>query len=393
MAEVRKRHTKGKGANAQVLMSTLDVLNGKKHSSMLEIICQTGDILMYANPCELDNYYKVVAAFGGDAVMERRLPIIHAAMVIKDPPKDIRELYGVADVNSNAFIIETTSFAPKGPRMLRVKEWVAYELDPEAFPGGRMLWRKRESPWQATEEFWDWLRAAHKIPYTSMGSQSGWELCYNISMLPGAFWWSVKAMTDLAMFNLLAKTGKGPFAFLFAGVVGMLVFPLVILAYSFMVTYTAFTVTIPKVFKGFFKSGKIKIDRVGSDDEKGRLPRSMVCSQLTAENLMYAGLLKRTAPSIWYLPKDFLPEDIGAEGNLFDENAVEGVRFGKHLVEIEVDPEPAGKAAGRKTSKMSMQSIRQSVVARYGQKSQMEALAANAEKSKAARAQATVKEE
>ena len=88
------------------------------------------------------------------------------------------------------------------------------------------------------------------------------------------------------------------------------------------------------------------------DDDEHEVPH-MTCSKCCARAMMKGGLLDDSIPTIGFLPKDFLPKDIGADGNLFDDNLNGGHAYSETLINVLVATEAKEAATTEPTTKRS----------------------------------------
>jgi hypothetical protein len=105
----------------------------------------------------------------------------------------------------------------------------------------------------------------------------------------------------------------------------------------------------------------------GEDDED-ELPH-MICSKCCAKAMIKGGLLDNSIPTNGFLPKDFLPKDIGADGNLFDDYLNGGHAYSEILINVLVAPdakevattEPSVRGPARRSTRPRPSLFRQPV--------------------------------
>jgi hypothetical protein len=213
-------------------------------------IAKTCDILLYANDLKHREkrvrWQKIIVAGGGNATVERRLPIIHSAIVIKDPPQEIRDIYGLKSADGNVFVFEASSASKDGARLVSLQKWVAYELDPSC-PGGRCILRTRDPGVQFTPppELWEWLKVARNIPYSALNS----EALFNGFFIEGAYASVIRAASDIAMDNMADAMGDGPISRMLQGLAGLAAQLMMLLIFVFNFVYTVVFYYIPHVIR------------------------------------------------------------------------------------------------------------------------------------------------
>ena len=316
--------------------STLDIVQANEiDAALCETLCQTGDILLYGNPLtnQAVRWYLFVKALQGDATKDRRLPMIHVAFIVKDPPADVMEVHGMTKADGRTFIFEATSNSMDGARLVPLSKWVGYELDP-AYPDGKVLFRmrKRDKPYTPPQELWDWMKLARKIPYTPMFDSNTW---YNAYFVPGSYQAMMSVTVDFVMDAIKEKCGSGSLGHIIAGLVGL---------FANTVAFIGLTLNFIWGWTFGWVSQNIlgKANRMAQGfletHGDGEVPH-MTCSKCCAKAMMKGGLLDNSIPTIGFLPKDFLPKNIGAEGNLFDDNLNGGHGYSETLVNVLVTPE------------------------------------------------------
>ncbi len=131
------------------------------------------------------------------------------------------------------------------------------------------------------------------------------------------------------------KCGTGPLGHIAAGLVGLFanILALIGLALNFIWGSTVGWVSRNILGKqdSRMAEGFVEIHNGGDDEDE--LPH-MTCSKCCAKAMMKGGLLDNSIPTIGFLPKDFLPKDIGADGNLFDDNLNGGHAYSETLINV-----------------------------------------------------------
>lgn len=337
--------------------STLDIVQANEiDAALCETLAQTGDILLYGNPLtnQAVRWYLFVKALQGDATKDRRLPMIHVAFIVKDPPADVLEVHGKTKADGRTFVFEATSNSMDGARLVPLKEWVGYELDP-AYPDGKVLFRmrKRDKPYTPPQELWDWMKLARKIPYTPMFDSNTW---YNAYFVPGSYQAMVSVTVDFIMDAIKEKVGTGSLGHIAAGLVGLLAnsFAMVGLTLNFIWGYTFGWVSKNLLGKVGSQMAQGFVETHGRDE----VPH-MTCSKACAKAMMKGGLLDNSIPTVGFLPKDFLPKDIGADGNLFDDNLNGGHAYSETLINVLVAADAKEAATTEPTGSLKPRSARQ----------------------------------
>lgn len=312
--------------------STLDIVQANEiDAALCETLAQAGDILLYGNPLtnQAVRWYLFVKALQGDATKDRRLPMIHVAFIVKDPPADVMEVHGQTRADGRTFVFEATSNSMDGARLVPLKKWVGYELDP-AYPDGKVLFRmrKRDKSYTPPQELWDWMKLARKIPYTPMFDSNTW---YNAYFVPGSYQAMMSVTVDFIMDAIKDRCGTGSLGHIAAGLVGLFanIVAMIGLTLNFLWGHT------------FGWVSQNIMGKVGSSMAQGFVERHdgdevphMTCSKCCAKAMMKGGLLDNSIPTIGFLPKDFLPKDIGADGNLFDDHLNGGHAYSDTLINV-----------------------------------------------------------
>lgn len=328
-------------------MSTLDIIekeNGLTASQLAER-SQTGDLLLYANDMkEAPEWYRVCQGAAGKVALERRLPIIHVAIIIKDPPEDILEHYGLEPRPDGCYVFEATSSVPN-PRLVYLKEWIAHEYDVEV-SGGHLFWRKRiDSNRIVTppEDFWIWLREAKALPYLTPNKwhmKEFWQgFFYMFVLQPSAFPAMIAIISRAVRTALLESLGPGLVrkagAYLASGICALCLFVSFSLSVVVFGTPLLAALVNSRVLKFLKKNMASPYTKGYGKDSEGTL-KFLICSVAAGESLRRLGLLdeeRGSHPSL-YLPKDFLPEGVGGEGNMLDKSLKQGFEYSRTLSPI-----------------------------------------------------------
>jgi len=309
--------------------STLDIISRTTSPAKLSLIAQTGDIVLCGVPRDTKGgWVQLIIAFGGSSTTQRRLPIVHVGVVIRNPPPEVRAAYSLPqDDDTQVYVLEATLRHGDGCRLMTMEAWVEDRVNgPVQYRNFYRTMSTRTEDRQMPQELWDWLLMAQKIPYFSFFSKDGSLVTYNACFSPGTYSSTLAAATELAMEMIKEKVvGKGPVGHIVAGIAGVLANICLTLVIAGLVYFTFF-LSLPQLVL------KKRIDRVhigGDENIKG-----LHCSAAAAKTLMRAGLLHTTADAMWYQPRDFLPQGVGAHTNLLDDHLVPGVSYVPFLTEI-----------------------------------------------------------
>lgn len=321
------------------LLSTLDIIDKKEiDSDLCAKIVRTGDMLLYGhnfeNPNPMTRWYRVIVAGGGKAQMERRLPILHVGTIIKDPPSHIKTLYKIKPEDGSVFVFDSTSMHPQGARLTPLAAWLKMEL---LSSSDKVLLRTRKQnvKLDPPEELWEWLEAASTIRYQALSS----EVLFNGLFIEGALVATINVVSNIIMDEVEDRLGDNPIARLIQGAIGLVTQFLVLFVWLlFIFVPTLLFSYIPFVLKGGLKSGKSA--KLNKNDMS-----TMFCSKTAAETLMHMGVLSTQNSSSHYMPKDFLPKDIGATGNQLDDNLNGSFKYSDRLSNVFLTREPEAPPA------------------------------------------------
>lgn len=335
--------------------STLDIIEGNDViASHIDAKSSTGDVLLYANDMkEAPEWFKVIQGTAGTQTMERRMPIIHIACIVKDPPKHVLDHYGLEE-DPDGFTTYVFEGVQPHPQMMHLKPWIKKQYDPK-FVGGQAYWRKKLHPIQHTppDTLWEYLIFAKSLPYANKWYMSEmWQGLFFMWVLePSSFFILLSIMTRVIRVTLQDGLGPGPVrtaishmaswvgglvilnCFLTAGV--WFGIPLLVGTISTKLADLLYMNSSTPYTKGYGlnKDGSLKF---------------MVCSVATGGCIQSMGLYDDNGPHpSLFLPKDYLPQGIGSDSNLFDMALKRGVKYSDNLIRI---ANPYGPPPKRKFS-------------------------------------------
>lgn len=325
--------------------STLDIIknDGDIIASDLAARANTGDVLIYANDLkQAPDWNKICAGTGGKASFERRLPIIHIAVIIKDPPLHVLEYY---DMEPDPDGLTTYVFEGVRPhaRIMYLKDWIKFNYSPEEDPGHQCLWRRRVLPIKLaeSEELWQWIKDAKALPY-ALGWQikEMWQGFFFMFVLqPNSFTTLITIITSVIRNAMLESLGPGSMrkavaymASWFGGFCVFCAFTTCLVYFGIPLLFGLLSARIAQALQRESISPYTQGYGVNPD---GSL-KFMVCSIAVGETIHKMGLLDEengSHPTL-FLPKDFLPDGVGGSANLLDLSLKKGVLYSDNLTRI-----------------------------------------------------------
>jgi len=323
--------------------STLDIIVGQDViASHIDAKCSTGDILMYANNMNESPalFNKIIQGTGGTTTIERRMPMIHIGCIIKNPPKEILDHYGL-EPDPDGFTSYVFEGVQAGCIMMHLKPWIKKQYNPET-AGGQVFWRKKLAPIQMTppDELWRFLKVATSIPYANKPYMSEfWQGLFFMWVLePSSFSILITIIIKIIKESLQDSLGPGPVrgaaAHMASWVGGLIVFNLFVMT-AVIFGIPLLTGILSTKLADFLCMSSTTPYTKGYGVHKDGSLKFMVCSVVTGAAVQSMGLYDVDGPHpSLFLPKDYLPQGVGGDANLFDMALKRGVKYSDNLIRI-----------------------------------------------------------